>query len=71
MHDLTGNKKLVPIFIYGGLAGGIVFMLSFNVFSVLKPELPVATALGASAGVMAVAVATTMISPGLQDISNA
>jgi len=63
MHDLTGNKKLVPIFIYGGLAGGIFFMGAFNLFSVLKPELPVATALGASAGVMAVAVATTMISP--------
>jgi len=63
MHDLTGNRKIIPIYIYGGLAGGIAFMLAFNFFSVLRPELAVVTALGASAGVMAVAVATTVISP--------
>jgi membrane associated rhomboid family serine protease len=63
MQDLTGNKKLIPIYIYGGLAGAVAFMLAFNIFTVLKPELPVATALGASAGVMAVAVSTTMVAP--------
>ena len=64
MQDLTGNRKIVPIYIYGGLAGGAAFMLALNFFSVLKPDLAGATALGASAGVMAVAVATTMIASG-------
>ncbi|HVZ56985.1 MAG TPA: rhomboid family intramembrane serine protease [Chitinophagaceae bacterium] len=63
MHDLTGNRKIIPVYIYGGLGGALAFLLSFNIFTVLKPELPVATALGASAGVMAVAVATTMVAP--------
>lgn len=63
MRDLTGNKKVVPIYIYGGIAGGVAFMLSYNIFTVLRPELSGATALGASAGVMAVAVATTLVAP--------
>jgi len=63
MQDLTGNKKIVPIFIYGGVAGGIAFMLAYNFVPSLQTQLPYASAAGASAGVMAVAIATTMISP--------
>ena len=63
MQELTGNKKIVPIFIYGGLAGGIAFMLAYNFVPSLQAQLPYASAVGASAGVMAVAIATTMISP--------
>ncbi|MEJ0102994.1 MAG: rhomboid family intramembrane serine protease [Bacteroidota bacterium] len=62
MQDLTGNRKIVAIYIYGSLAGAIAFMFAFNVFTTLKPELAAATAFGASAGVMAVAVSTTMVS---------
>ena len=63
MQDLTGNKKIVPIFIYGGLAGGIAFMLAYNFIPSLHTQLPYASAIGASSGVMALAVATTMVSP--------
>ncbi|MCY7310718.1 MAG: rhomboid family intramembrane serine protease [Chitinophagaceae bacterium] len=63
MQDLTGNKKIVPIFVYGGVAGGIAFMLAYNFVPSLQTQLPYASAAGASAGVMAVAIATTMISP--------
>ena len=28
LQELTGNKKLIPIYIYGGLAGALVFILS-------------------------------------------
>jgi hypothetical protein len=63
MQDLTGNKKIVPIFIYGGIAGGIAFMLAYNFVPSLQAQLPYASAVGASAGVMAVAIATTMVSP--------
>jgi membrane associated rhomboid family serine protease len=63
MQELTGNKKIAPIFIYGGLAGGVAFMLAYNFIPSLQAQLPYATAVGASAGVMAVAIATTMVSP--------
>jgi membrane associated rhomboid family serine protease len=62
--DLTGTRKIVPLYIYGGLAGAIAFVLSYNFFPALKPMLPNAEALGASAAVMAIAVGVTTISPG-------
>ncbi len=64
MQDMAGNRKIVPIFIYGGLAGAIAFMLAYNFVPSLQDQLPFATAVGASAGVMAVAIATTLLAPG-------
>jgi membrane associated rhomboid family serine protease len=64
LQDLTGNRKIVPIYLFGGLAGGIAFILSYNFLPGLHPYLPAATALGASAGVMAIAAAVTTIAPG-------
>jgi membrane associated rhomboid family serine protease len=63
MQDLTGNKKIIPVFIYGSLAGALAFMLAFNLLPALGPQLPYATAMGASAGIMAIAVSTTMVAP--------
>ena len=63
LQDLTGNRKIIPLFIYGGLAGAFAFMLSFNLIPVLKQYIDV-PALGASAGVMAIAIATTAMAPG-------
>jgi membrane associated rhomboid family serine protease len=64
MQDLTGNKKIIPVFIYGSLAGALAFSLAYNLIPSLKPLIPFAVTMGASAGVMAVAIATTMVSPG-------
>lgn len=64
LQDLTGNKKLVPIFFYGALAGAVAFMVSYNVLPALKQDIAGAKAVGASAGVMAVAIATTVLAPG-------
>lgn len=63
LQDLAGNRKIIPLFIYGGLAGAFAFMLSFNLIPVLKQYIDV-PALGASAGVMAIAIATTAMAPG-------
>jgi membrane associated rhomboid family serine protease len=60
-QDLSGTRKLVPVFIYGALAGALFFLLAYNMIPVLKAsQVP---ALGASAGIMAVAIATTVLAP--------
>jgi membrane associated rhomboid family serine protease len=64
LHDLTGNRKIFPVYIYGGLAGGLAFILAVNFLPALKVNLPVAEALGASASVMAIATAVTTLAPG-------
>ena len=61
-HDITGNKKIIPLFIYGAIGGAIAFMLAYNFIPVLRAY--DASAVGASAGIMAIVVATTMLAPG-------
>lgn len=63
LQDLSGNRKIIPVFIYGALAGAIAYMLSFNLIGPLKEHLPTAQAYGASAGIMAIAIAATALAP--------
>ncbi|MDQ3681655.1 MAG: rhomboid family intramembrane serine protease [Bacteroidota bacterium] len=64
LQDLSGNRKIIPIFLYGAFAGALAFIISYNIIPALKVDLIGAKALGASAGVMAVAIATTVLAPG-------
>lgn len=64
LQDLTGNNKLIPIYLYGGLVGGLAFMLTVNIFPVLANHInTISPLMGAGAAVMAVAVATTTLAP--------
>jgi hypothetical protein len=63
LQDLAGNSKLVPLFLYGGIAGAFLFVLTNNVFPVLSSQIDGRTLQGASAGVMAIAIATTTLAP--------
>ncbi len=63
LQDLTGNRKLIPIFIYGAWGGAIAFLLAYNLLPSLETLRPTASLGGVSAGVMAVAIATTLVSP--------
>jgi membrane associated rhomboid family serine protease len=64
LQDLTGNRKIIPIFFYGALAGAFAYMLAYNTIPPLKENLHVAKAFGASAGIMAIAIATATLAPG-------
>jgi membrane associated rhomboid family serine protease len=61
--QMAGNDKLIPIYIYGGLLGGIVFIASHYLIPPLQPATNNAALLGANAGSLAVAMATTTLSP--------
>ena len=65
LQDLTGNSKLIPVYIYGGLAGAILFILTSNLipqyYAVANEAMPL---IGGGAAVMAVALATTTLAPG-------
>lgn len=64
LQDLAGNNKLIPVYIYGGLIGGMVFLLANNLVPVLERNIATTEPmLGAGAAVMAVAVATTTLAP--------
>lgn len=58
-----GLKKLLSTYLLGGLAGGILYVISYNLFSVFEGARETSIALGASASVMAVVVATATYQP--------
>lgn len=63
LQDLAGNRKLIPVFLYGGVGGAIFYIISYYIIPRLQPGLPEATLLGSNCSVMAVAIATTTVSP--------
>lgn len=64
LQDLTGNDKLFPVYFYGGIAGAIMFILSANFIPAFSNGSSNMVMLGGGASVMAVAVATTTLTPG-------
>lgn len=63
LQDLAGNNKLFPVYFYGGIVGGIVFLVSANIIPSLHADIPSLSVTGAAASVLAVAIATTMLAP--------
>lgn len=63
LQQRDGNRKIFPLFIYGSLGGGILFMIIYNLLPALSTQLPFAAVAGSSAGIMAIAAATTLIAP--------
>lgn len=64
LQSITGNSKLIPIYIYGGIVGAIFFIVAYYVVTPIIPYRGGAALLGANASVMAVAMATTTLTPG-------
>jgi len=58
-----GLKKLLSTYLLGGFIGGIFYVLFYNLFPVFEPVRASSIALGASASVMAVVVASATFQP--------
>ena len=58
-----GLKKLLSTYLLGGLSGGILYVLFYNVFPVFESVRANSIALGASASVMAVVIAAATFQP--------
>lgn len=63
LQDLSGNSKIIPLYIYGGVAGAIVFVTASYLIPSLRNQMEYSFMFGGNAGIMAIAVATTTLSP--------
>jgi membrane associated rhomboid family serine protease len=63
LQDLAGNSKIIPVYIYGGFAGAVVFIAASYAFPDLRSEIEYSFMLGGNASIMAIAIATTSLSP--------
>jgi len=66
LQDLAGNNKLFPVYLYGGVAGGIVFLVTANLIPSMHANAATHSLMGAGASVMAVAIAATALAPGFR-----
>lgn len=62
-QDIAGNNKVIPVYLYGGLAGAVVFIASSYAIPQLRDSIALSTLQGANASIMAIAVATTALAP--------
>jgi membrane associated rhomboid family serine protease len=63
LQDLSGNSKIIPVYIYGGIAGVVFFTVISYAFPQLRSQVDYSFMLGGNAGIMAIALATTTLSP--------
>jgi membrane associated rhomboid family serine protease len=70
LQGIAGNRKLIPIFIYGGITGAVFFITAYLIFPFLKPMQAGSFLLGANASVTAVAVAATVLTPNYRFFRN-
>lgn len=63
LQNLTGNKKLIPVYLYGGFAAALFFIAAAYLIPSNKAIINSIGLIGANASVMAVAAAATLIAP--------
>ncbi len=62
-QEYLGNKKLLNTYLAGGFIGALFFIAAYNIFPLFSNSLHGAFALGASASVLAITVATATLLP--------
>ncbi len=64
MKELTGNRMLAPLYLYGGFTGAIVFLLTVNLIPSISDNVnSVYPLIGSGPATMAIAVAATTMFP--------
>lgn len=61
--EYLGSDKLIAVYVLGGLAGGLLFMLMYNTVPMFADRVAGSTLVGASAAVYAVVVAVATLLP--------
>ena len=61
--EYLNPKKLLSVYLLGGLAGAALYILAYNLFPVFSNELAYSQALGASAAVLAILIAIATFVP--------
>lgn len=61
--EFLTSKKLVVVYLLGGITGAIIYMLSYNIFPAFLNSVEFSKLIGASAGVIAVLVAIATLVP--------
>jgi membrane associated rhomboid family serine protease len=61
--EFLGSRKLLSVYLAGGIAGALIFALAYNVFPYFASISHAASLIGSSASVLAITVATATLVP--------
>ncbi len=61
--EYLDQRKLVAVYLMGGISGAVIYVLSFNIFPAFRDVVGESVAIGASASVMAVVIAIATYVP--------
>jgi len=61
--EYLNEKKLVNMYVWGGIIGALFFIISFNIFPVFSDTVAYSVALGSSASVLAILIAAATYVP--------
>ena len=62
-QSVSENNKTIPLYIYGGIAGAIVFIAVSYLIPSLRDQIAYSTMFGANASIMALAIGATTLAP--------
>lgn len=62
-EEYLGDKRTIGLYLLGGLGGAALYLLGFNLLPVFRDMVHISVIVGASAGVMAIMVATATLLP--------
>lgn len=60
-----GVRKILPLYLMGGIAGGLTYLLTYNLVPVFQPDIGVPL-VGASASVMAILIVAARLAPEME-----
>lgn len=63
LQMLSGNRHIIPLYIYGGLAGAVLFIGSSYAVPSFRDQIAYLTLNGSGASVLAMAIAVTTLAP--------
>ena len=70
LQDLSGNKLIFPVYIYGSLLGALFFIIAVYTIPALRPFIGKGFLFGSQTGTAAIAMAVTTLSPNYRIFRN-
>lgn len=63
-QDMAGNRRIIPLYLYGTAAAGLFYLISYAIFPQLRQTPQASFYFGAMAPTIAIAVGATVFAPG-------
>ncbi len=61
-----GSGRVLGVYLFGGISGAVLYITAYNIFPAFRDVIPYSYTIGASAGILAIVVATATLLPNFR-----